>query len=166
MELWVEDDSCVVLSTVRLNFSLAVRGHVLPPSHPEFFASLPVAALHDELVREYIGQFCPVAISAPDKLVLRVVVVAACEQVAEDELGDEDLMLLVDLHGDALAIVVDADEALLLVDLYLQLVHPAVPLVVVSSVDQHLVEYFEEGGDAGDFLVCELEVVLLDDPLV
>jgi hypothetical protein len=49
------------------------------------------------------------------------VVVAARQQVAEDELGDVHILRLVHLHRDTPAVVVDADRALLSVDLDPQL---------------------------------------------
>ena len=83
----------------------------------------------------------------------------------EDELGDVYFLFFVNLDGDAFAIVEDGDEALGGVDADPDHVHPAVPLVVVRGVDEHLVEYFVEGGHVVDLLVGELDVVLPEDPL-
>jgi hypothetical protein len=82
--------------------------------------------------------------------------------VSEDELGHVDLLLLVDLDGDALAIVVDAHPSLLGVHLHLQQVHPLVALVVVRSVDQDLIEDLVEGRHVSDLL--EGELALAEDP--
>ena len=69
-----------------------------------------------------------------------------------------------DLDGDALPIVMDGYEPLLLVDLHFEQIHLAVPLVVVRRIDQHFVEYLVKSGHKSDFLVFELGALLGQHP--
>ena len=164
-EFWVECDRGEVLAGIALDLRLTVDSHVLFPSHLEFLPGLAISALHYESMRKDVRQFSAIAVPASDHLLFIVIVVAAGEQMAKDELGDIYFLFLVDLDRDAFAIVEDGDEALGGVDVDLDHVHPAVPLVVVSGVDKHLVEYFVEGGHVVDLLVGKFDVVLPEDPL-
>lgn len=48
-------------------------------------------------------------------------------------------MLLVDIDGDALAIVPDGDQVFFLIDLDINLRHILIPLEIVCSVDKNLI---------------------------
>jgi len=80
--------------------------------------------------------------------------------VAEDEFGDVDLLFLVDLHGNAVAVVEDGDGIGLGVDGDLEGVHGRVALLVVGGVDEDLVEDLVEAGDVGDGAVHHLVVLV------
>lgn len=81
--------------------------------------------------------------------------------MAEDEFGDIDPLLLMDLDGDAIAVVVDGYGVLLSIYGDLEGVHGGVALLVVSGIDEDLVEDFVQAGDVGDGAVDHL-VVLVD----
>lgn len=70
--------------------------------------------------------------------------------MAEYHLRHVNALLLVDLDGDAVAVVVDGDAALVGVDLDAEGVHGGVALLVVGGVDEYLVEDLVEAGDVGD----------------
>jgi len=81
--------------------------------------------------------------------------------VAEDEFGDVDFLLLVDLDGYAIAVVEDGDGVLLGVNGDLEGIHGGIPLLVVGGVDEDLVEDLVEARDVGDRALHHL-VVLVD----
>lgn len=151
-EFRVEGDNRVILPGEATDFRLAVGGHILPPYHAKLLPLLAISTLDLKFMGEDVGQFGAIAIPSSSDLLLLIVVVTACEEVSEDEFGHVDLLLLVDLNGDALAIVMDTHPSLLGVYLHLQQVHALVPLVVVSSVDQDLIEDLVESGDVSDLL--------------
>lgn len=148
----MEGDNGIILARVASDFGFAVGGHILPPDHPKLLALLAIAALDLKFMGEDVGQFGAIAIPSSSHLLLLIVVVTACEQVSEDEFGHVDLLLLVDLNRDALAIVVDAHPSLLGVDLDFQQVHALVTLVVVRSVHEDLIEDLVESGHVSDLL--------------
>ena len=138
--------------------------HILFPSHLELLPGPTIGALYHESMRKYVRQFSAIAVPASNHLLFIVIVVTPSEQMPKDELGDVYFLFLVDLDGDAFTIVEDGNKTLGGVDVDLDHVHPAVPLVVVSSVYKNLVEYFVEGGHIVDFLVGKFDVVLPEDP--
>ena len=79
--------------------------HVLFPSHLELLPGLAIGALHHESMGKDVRQFSAITVPASHHLFLIVIVVAAGEQMAEDELGDVYFLFLVNLDGDAFAIV-------------------------------------------------------------
>jgi len=80
--------------------------------------------------------------------------------VAEDEFRDVDLIFLVDLHGNTVAIVEDGDGIGLGVDGDLEGIHGRVVLLVVGGVDEDLVEDLVEAEDVGDGAVHHLVVLV------
>ena len=68
-----------------------------------------MADLYLELVREYVHELCAVAVLAADNLLLGLVVIAARQEVAENQLWHPDLVLGVVFNRNALAVVLDAD---------------------------------------------------------
>lgn len=94
--------------------------------------------------------------------------------MAEDEFGDVDFLLLVDLDGYAIAVVVDGYGVLLGVDGDLEGIHGGISLLVVGGVDEDLVEDLVEARDVGDGALHHLAIlidpqrlrVLLDGPNV
>ena len=131
--------------------------HVPCPDHLELFPVFCVSTLDDKFGRKNISQFSTIPISPTNNLLLVVVVVATGEQMTKDQLRNIYFFFLVHGNGNALSIVVDGYEPLLLVDLNLEEVHFVVSLVVVCCVDEDLVEDFIEGGNEGDLSILELK---------
>jgi len=140
--------------------------HIFSPSHLEFLPRLAIRALHDEGMRKNVGQFSAITIPASNNLLLVIIVVASRKQMPKNKLRNINLLLFVNLNGDPLSIVVDSHIALGGVDVDPDNIHPLIPLVVVSSVDKHLVEYFIKGGHVLDLLIGELDAFFPQDPLV
>ena len=111
-------------------------------------------------VRPDVGELGAIAVASPGSLLLVVVVVTAGEEVAKDEFGDVDLLLLVDLHGNAITVVEDGDGVGLGVDGDLEGVHGGVTLLVVGGIDEDLVEDLVEAGDVGDGTLHHLVVLV------
>lgn len=78
----------------------------------------------------------------------------------EDQLRHIDLLFLVNLHRNSVAVVVDADAVLLHVDGDLERVHRRISLFIVGGVHQDLVEDLVQAGDVGDGAVDHLVVVV------
>lgn len=70
---------------------------------------LRAACLYSEGAAEDIGEFGAIAILPADNLLLPLVVVAAREKVAEDELGCPDLLCGVHLDWDSVAVILYSD---------------------------------------------------------
>lgn len=109
-----------------------------------------IGGLNHELRREDVGELGAITIPSAGGLLHVVVVIATGEEVAEYHLRHVNALLLVDLDGDAVAVVVDGDAALVGVDLDAEGVHGGVALLVVGGVDEYLVEDLVEAGDVGD----------------
>ena len=95
---------------------LARLVHVLGPALPELLLLVLARRLHGELVGEDVAELGAVAVPSSGDLLLLVVEVGGCEEVAEDHGGHVHLLVLVHLDGDALAVVEDLDLVLLGVD--------------------------------------------------
>ena len=130
-----------------------------------------------------VGRWHTVAIATAGHLLLAVVVVAARQQVAcaggeavrrrggsvaprarragehgrvqgtKDKLGHVDPVLLVDDHRDTLAVVVHRDATRVAVNVDLELIHRRVALLVVSRVDEDLVEYLVQARNVRHLLL-------------
>lgn len=62
--------------------------------------------------------------------------------MTEDQLGNVDVVLFVDLDWDAFAVVWYWDVALFTIDLNLQGVHFIRSLIVIGSIDKDFIENF------------------------
>mmetsp|Transcript_96624 Transcript_96624/g.268611 ORF Transcript_96624/g.268611 Transcript_96624/m.268611 type:complete len:315 (-) Transcript_96624:137-1081(-) len=152
----------VVLSSVLLDLRLAFPAHVAVPL---LSVELPLSrSLHDEARAENVGQLCTEAIPAAGHLLFRVVVIVTGQQVAEDKLGYVDLVRLVDLDRQPLAVVPDLDALLLHVDLHLDRVHALVALQVVCSVHKDLIKDLVQSRNVADVSGLHLLLFLVPNP--
>lgn len=128
--------------------------------------ALAIRGLNDELGRENIRQLGTITIAATCGLLLSIIVVAARQEMSEDQLRDVDLLLLVNLHGNTIAIVVDADTVLFHINRDLDGIHGGISLLVVRGVDEDLVKDLVQAGDVGDGAVDHFAAVLgvVEDP--
>lgn len=78
--------------------------------------------------------------------------------MAEDKFSDVYFMLLVDLDGDAFAIIEHSNGSVLF-DVDLDFGHPVIPLVIICGIDQDLIKDFVQAGDELDFFEYNLFVV-------
>mmetsp|Transcript_6709 Transcript_6709/g.16657 ORF Transcript_6709/g.16657 Transcript_6709/m.16657 type:complete len:257 (+) Transcript_6709:2471-3241(+) len=138
--------------------------HVVLEHLPIAQLAAAVARLEDKLGAEDVGQLGAVAVAPARHLFLVIVVVGGGEQVAEDELGDVHPLLLVHLHRDAVAVVVDADDARLGVDVDPERAHGRVAHLVIVGVDQDLVEDFVQAGHERHLALHQLVQLLVVHP--
>eukprot|EP00965_Chrysotila_dentata_P212758 6187237-Pleurochrysis_carterae.AAC.1 len=75
-------------------------------------------------------------------------------------------MLLVDRHGHAFAIIEDRDAPLRLVDFHANLTHRGIALLVVSSVDQDLVECLVQAWHISQLALLHSSLLRIEDPHV
>ncbi len=125
---------------------------------------LAVGGLDGELGGVDVGELGTVAVPTTGDLGLVVVVVGRGEEVAKDEFGDVDALLVVHLDGDTVAVVPDHDGVFLSVDIDLEVGHVGVAGLVVGSVDEDLVKDLVETGDVGCLAVGHLLLGLVVDP--
>mmetsp|Transcript_67047 Transcript_67047/g.190209 ORF Transcript_67047/g.190209 Transcript_67047/m.190209 type:complete len:251 (-) Transcript_67047:370-1122(-) len=149
-EIWPEGHLGVVLPIVVRDLWLALCRHVVLKGLLKLFLHLLVGRLDHELCGEHIRQLGTETIAAPGHLLLIVVVVVAGEEVAKDELRHIDLVGLVDLDGQPLAIVPDLDALLLGVNFDLDCIHAFIALKVVCCIHKDLVENLVEGRNVAD----------------
>ncbi|KAG5100610.1 hypothetical protein JHK82_045662 [Glycine max] len=130
--------------------------------------TLSIGGFDDKLCGEDVSELGTITVSSAGSLLLVVIVedvdliivVVASKEVAEDEFRDVDLIFLVDLHGNTVAIVEDGDGIGLGVDGDLEGIHGRVVLLVVGGVDEDLVEDLVEAEDVGDGAVHHLVVLV------
>ena len=85
------------------------------------------------------------AITPTHNLLLVVVVIVACQKVAEDHFWNVHLMFLMDLHGQTVTIVLDTDPPTLLVNVHFDVRHDVrIPHIIVRRVNQNLIKYLIE----------------------
>ena len=77
---------------------------------------------------------CSVSVPSTGGLLVIVLEVGSGEEVAEDELGDVAVVLLVEHDGDALSVVLDRNGVAGAVDSDVEPVHRGVALLVVGGV--------------------------------
>lgn len=121
--------------------------------------ALAVGGLDDELRGKNVREFGTVTVSSTGGFLLSIIIVTARQEMSEDQLRDVDLLLLVNLDRNTIAIVVDADRVLLDIDCDLEGIHGGIPLLVVGGVDEDLVEDLVEARDVGDGAVDHLVVL-------
>mmetsp|Transcript_100206 Transcript_100206/g.251234 ORF Transcript_100206/g.251234 Transcript_100206/m.251234 type:complete len:311 (-) Transcript_100206:12-944(-) len=157
-----ELDACVCFARILLDLGFCLSAHV---GIPLLLIELAAACcLYNESSAEDVCQLGTKAIAASRDLLLRVVVVVTCKQVAEYELRNEDLVLLVDLNWQPLAIVPDLDAFPLLVDLDLDTIHALVALQVVCCIHQDLIKDLIQGWHVADAAVLHLPSLIIPDP--
>lgn len=115
----MKDNCGVVFSRVRRNLCFSVSGHILTPNHAKLLLELAISTLHFKFVREDVGKFCTIAITASRHLLLVVVVVAASKEMPKNEFGHIDVLLFVNFHRNTLAVVMHADPTIFGVQIHL-----------------------------------------------
>lgn len=80
----------------------------------------------------------------------------------KNQLGHVNPFLLMDLDGDSVPVVVDANAVVLDVDVDLDGVHGWIALLVVGGVDEDLVEDLVKAGDVGDGAGDHSGVIIVD----
>lgn len=78
-KIWIESNLSKILLSILLNFCIAMLIHIISPDHSKLLPGLLVATLDYKLLREYIGQFGSISISASYNPFLAIVVVTACQ---------------------------------------------------------------------------------------
>ena len=165
LEVGLERDARPVIRGLALgDHRGALLGHVVAEHLAVATLAGPVARLDDKLLAEDVGELGAVAVATARHLLLVIVVVGGGEEVAEDELGDVDTLLLVHLDGDAVAVVVHADATRLGVDVDAEGDHGGIADLVVRGVDQDLVEDLVQAGHEGHLALHELVGLLVVDP--
>lgn len=127
---------------------LFLLGHVAAPLQSAQLPTARISSLDLEVSGEEIGEFGSVAVSATCHLLLVVMIVRRGEEVSEDEFGNIDSVLLVNLDGYGLSIV--GDRHLFTLDLDFDSTHLLVSLVVVCCVYQDLIKDLIEARDISD----------------
>ena len=76
------------------NFGLSDFTHVVGPCLRVLETGIFIGGFDGEFGAENVAEFCAVTVSTTDDFFLVVVVVAGCEKMAKDQLGDIDLFFL------------------------------------------------------------------------
>mmetsp|Transcript_76281 Transcript_76281/g.220327 ORF Transcript_76281/g.220327 Transcript_76281/m.220327 type:complete len:343 (-) Transcript_76281:90-1118(-) len=138
-------------------------GHVTPESLGK--ALLTIGGFDDELRGEHVRQLRPVTVPSTHDLAVRIVVVVAGQQVAENHFGDIDLHILVDGHRQAAAIVPHRNRIRLRVDVDLDGVHAfGVADEVVGGVHEDFVEDLVHRGDVANLALHHPALHRVEDP--
>ena len=80
--------------------------------------------------------------------------------MTKDHLGNIHAFLLMDLDGDSITTVTDADQIPLDIDHHFDGIHLRISLLVVSRVHQNLVEDLVQARDVGDGAIDHLLVLV------
>ena len=80
----------------------------------------------------------------------------------KNQLGHINPFLLMDLDGDSVTVIVDADAVVLDVNVDLDGVHGGVALLVVGGVDEDFVKNLVEAGDIGDGAADHAFIIVVD----
>ena len=86
--------------------------------------------------------------------------------MTEDQFRNIYLVFFVDNNWYTLAVVHYANTASLWIDFDLQGIHLLIPLVVVCSIDEYLIEYLIESRSVGNVFAGESGLAFLKDPLL
>ncbi|KAK9682314.1 hypothetical protein RND81_10G064700 [Saponaria officinalis] len=103
---------------------------------------LAISSLNNELGGENVGELSTIAITTTGSFLLHIVIVTASQQMSENQFRNKNTLLLVKLNRNTVAGVEDTDEVSLLINDDLNAVHLGIALLVVSSVDEDLIEDF------------------------
>ena len=92
---------------------LFTDAHVFAPGLLVLLLTLGIANANREGLGEDVGKFGTIAILTTNDLLLVLVVVAGCQQMAKDEFRDVALFRLMERDGDAVAVILNNDSELL-----------------------------------------------------
>ena len=142
--------SNVGLGLTSLDLRRLDLGHVVRERLRVLELATAVHDRHLQLLREDIDELDSIPVLAPNELLLVLVVVGRGQELAEDELGNPDLVLGMLSHIDRIAVVLDRDRGAVAGELDVLDGRLALPLAqsdhVVVGVDQELVDELEEAG--------------------
>lgn len=82
----------------------------------------------------------------------------------KNKLSHIDPMLAMDLHRDRLAIIDNRNEPSFLINTDINLTHPGIPLIIISSIDQNFIKYFVQTWDEFYFSILEFLTRGIEDP--
>lgn len=138
--------------------------HVVFPGHFELLFILWITTFYNKFIWKDISQFSTITISASYDSFFIIIVVATSKKMSKDELRNVDFMFFMNDNGDSFTIIEHRYWTSFRVNIYFELWHFLVSLIIVSCIDQNLIKYLVESRCKGDLSMGESNLVFRKNP--